>query len=48
MRGADLHRNFTHEPEPRGDLDPVAVEFHRRALEARGAVIYKGIGGPGS
>jgi hypothetical protein len=48
VRGTDPHRNFTHEPEPRFDFDPVAVDFHRRALEARGAVIYKGIDGPGS
>jgi non-heme Fe2+,alpha-ketoglutarate-dependent halogenase len=43
VRGVDDHGHFLHEPEPDCDLDPAAVEFHRRALAAREEVIYEGV-----
>ena len=44
LRGEDTHGYFEHEPEPSGDFDPVAVEFHRRAEEQQREILYRGTG----
>ena len=42
VRGVDRFENFKLEPEPRYDLDPVAVEFHRESEEVRRKIMYRG------
>ena len=42
VRGVDRFENFKLEPEPRYDLDPVAVEFHRESEEVRRQIMYRG------
>jgi hypothetical protein len=42
VRGEDRFGHFAHEPEPSRDMDPVAVEFHRRAEEQQRAILYQG------
>jgi len=44
VRGEDRHGHFELEPEPAGDFDPAAVDFHRRAEEAQRAILYRGTG----
>jgi len=44
VRGVNEFNHFDLEPEPACDFDPVAVEFHQRADEARRAILYKGTG----
>lgn len=40
--GEDRHGNFIHEPEPKFDFDPVAVDFHRRSNENYLKILYSG------
>ena len=42
IRGQDAYGHFEHEPEPRRDFDPPAVEMHRRADDAQRKVYYEG------
>ena len=42
VRGEDRFGYFEHEPKPRGDFDPVAVEFHRHSEEERRRILYHG------
>ncbi|MGY9075189.1 MAG: phytanoyl-CoA dioxygenase family protein [Acidimicrobiales bacterium] len=42
VRGADSYHHFEHCPQPRYDLDPVAVEFHQRAGKALREIVYAG------
>ena len=42
VRGTDTSGHFEHEPVPAVDFDPVAVEFHARAEEARRQILYHG------
>lgn len=44
VRGEDTSGHFEHEPVPETDFDPVAVEFHARAEEARRQILYHGTG----
>ncbi len=41
VRGEDTYGHFEHEPEPAGDLDPVAVAFHRKAEEQQRKILYR-------
>jgi ectoine hydroxylase-related dioxygenase (phytanoyl-CoA dioxygenase family) len=42
VRGVDSYRHFEAEPVPAADLDPQAVEAHRRITEEANAVLYRG------
>jgi len=42
VRGEDQHHNFEHCPQPAYDLEPAAVEFHKRAADAMRQIIYAG------
>ncbi|MCP5155864.1 MAG: phytanoyl-CoA dioxygenase family protein [Ectothiorhodospiraceae bacterium] len=42
VRGRDPFGHFEHEPEPREDFDPIAVDFHRRAEEQQRRILYRG------
>ncbi|MCP4328237.1 MAG: phytanoyl-CoA dioxygenase family protein [Alphaproteobacteria bacterium] len=42
VRGTDSHRNFHHTPQPVRDLDPDAVEFHRKAAGVVRDILYHG------
>ena len=42
VRGVDRFENFKVEPEPRYDLDSVAMEFHRKSEEVRRQIMYRG------
>ena len=42
VRGADEHRHFEHTQVPMGDMDPAAVEYHKRATEQLNRVLYTG------
>jgi len=42
VRGEDKHNNFEHCPQPQQDLEPAAVDFHKRAADAMRQIIYSG------
>lgn len=42
VRGTDRHHHFEPEPAPRADLDPEAVEYHRRLMEQAERILYRG------
>ena len=42
VRGEDKHHNFEHCPQPEYDLEPAAVDFHKRAADAMRQIIYTG------
>ena len=42
VRGTDQYRHFEHCPRPSADLEPNAVDFHKRASDAMREIIYKG------
>jgi non-heme Fe2+,alpha-ketoglutarate-dependent halogenase len=42
VRGVDEFNHFEHSPRPEADLDPIAVEFHRRASKKLREIIYAG------
>ena len=44
VRGTDQYRHFEHCPRPSADLEPNAVDFHKRASDAMREIIYKGSG----
>ena len=44
VRGVDAHHNFAAEPQPKVDLDPEGVAFHKAATEAQAKVLYRGTG----
>ena len=44
VRGTDQYRHFEHCPQPSADLEPNAVDFHKRASDAMREIIYKGSG----
>ena len=43
VRGVDTYGTFEHEPIPSRDMDPVAVEFHRKQHERSVRILYKGV-----
>ena len=42
VRGEDQYNNFEHCPQPAYDLEPAAVDFHKRAADTMRRIIYKG------
>lgn len=42
VRGVDTYHHFDPEPVPKTDLDPVAVEAHRRITEEANKILYRG------
>jgi non-heme Fe2+,alpha-ketoglutarate-dependent halogenase len=42
VRGVDTYHHFDMEPAPRVDLDPEAVELHRRVTEEANKILYRG------
>ena len=42
VRGVDNYHHFDSEPRPRADLDPEAVQEHKRITEAANAILYRG------
>jgi non-heme Fe2+,alpha-ketoglutarate-dependent halogenase len=42
VRGADHYHHFDPEPVPKADLDPEAVEAHRRITEEATKILYRG------
>ena len=42
VRGEDQYNNFQHCPQPAYDLEPAAVDFHKRAADTMRQIIYKG------
>ena len=42
VRGEDRYGNFELEPEPRCDLDPIAVSFHEKADATQRKIFYAG------
>jgi ectoine hydroxylase-related dioxygenase (phytanoyl-CoA dioxygenase family) len=42
VRGVDTYHYFDPEPVPRADLDPEAVEAHRRITEEANKILYRG------
>ncbi|KIZ40474.1 MULTISPECIES: phytanoyl-CoA dioxygenase family protein [Rhodopseudomonas] len=42
VRGVDAEATFEHEPIPTRDMDPVAVDFHRRQHERSMKILYRG------
>jgi len=42
VRGVDTHHHFDPEPAPKTDLDPDAVELHRRITEEANKILYRG------
>lgn len=42
VRGTDRYGHFEHEPAPASDLDPAAVEYHRRVTEQALGILYRG------
>ena len=42
VRGEDQYNNFEHCPQPVYDLEPAAVDFHKRAADTMREIIYKG------
>ncbi len=42
VRGVDTYHYFDAEPAPRADLDPEAVEAHRRITEEANKILYRG------
>jgi non-haem Fe2+, alpha-ketoglutarate-dependent halogenase len=42
VRGVDTYHHFDTEPVPRVDLDPGAVEAHRRITEEANKILYRG------
>ena len=42
VRGEDQYNNFAHCPQPVHDLEPAAVDFHKRAADTMREIIYKG------
>ena len=42
VRGVDTYHHFDPEPVPRVDLDPEAVEAHRRITEEANKILYRG------
>jgi non-haem Fe2+, alpha-ketoglutarate-dependent halogenase len=42
VRGVDTYRYFDPEPVPKADLDPEAVEAHRRITEEANKILYRG------
>ncbi|MDP6901775.1 MAG: phytanoyl-CoA dioxygenase family protein, partial [Acidimicrobiales bacterium] len=42
VRGEDQYNNFEHCPQPAYDLEPAAVDFHKRAADTMRQIIYKG------
>lgn len=45
VRGDDRFGNFVHETPPVADMDPAALAEHKRIMELRQAVLFKGVGG---
>ena len=45
VRGQDRHGNFIHEKPPVADMDAAALAEHKRIMEFRQAVLYKGVAG---
>ncbi len=42
VRGVDTYHHFDPEPVPKADLDPEAVEAHRRITEEANKILYRG------
>ncbi len=42
IRGIDEYKHFEHEPVPKMDFDPEAVEFHRKSNENYLKIVYSG------
>jgi ectoine hydroxylase-related dioxygenase (phytanoyl-CoA dioxygenase family) len=42
VRGGDTYHHFDPEPVPKADLDPEAVEAHRRITEEANKILYRG------
>jgi ectoine hydroxylase-related dioxygenase (phytanoyl-CoA dioxygenase family) len=42
VRGTDRHHHFEPTPIPAHDMDPVAVEFHDKAVAALRDILYRG------
>ena len=42
VRGGDTYHHFDPEPVPKADLDPEAVEEHRRITEEANKILYRG------
>ncbi len=42
VRGKDDYRHFAATPIPAGDMDPVAVAFHEKAVSALHDILYRG------
>jgi ectoine hydroxylase-related dioxygenase (phytanoyl-CoA dioxygenase family) len=45
VRGEDRYGHFMHEKAPKADMDAEAVAEHKRILEFRQSVLYKGVAG---
>lgn len=45
VRGEDRYGNFVHETPPVGDMDPAAVAEHKRIMQLRQDVLFKGVDG---
>jgi len=42
VRGVDEYHHFDMEPAPKADLDPEAVDLHRRVTEEANQILYRG------
>jgi len=42
VRGVDTYHHFDPEPVPKADLDPQAIELHKRITEESNQVLYRG------
>ncbi|MCW5619487.1 MAG: phytanoyl-CoA dioxygenase family protein [Burkholderiales bacterium] len=42
VRGVDNYHHFDMEPRPRADMDPDAVEMHRKVTEEAARILYRG------
>jgi ectoine hydroxylase-related dioxygenase (phytanoyl-CoA dioxygenase family) len=42
VRGVDEYHHFDMEPAPKADLDPEAVDLHRRITEEANQILYRG------
>ena len=42
VRGVDTYHHFDSEPVPKADLDPQAMELHKRITDESNQVLYRG------
>ena len=42
VRGVDNYHHFELEPRPKADLDPEAMEVHKRITEEANKILYRG------